>query len=158
MTKAKRGRGRPSLYTPELAELICERIAAGESLVEICEDERMPSAATVRLWAIDDREGFSALSARAYGLGYETLAEQCLKIADTPVEGIETTLKADGGEEVKRGDMLGHRKLQIETRMRLLGKWAPKRYGDKLELAGSKDSPLTVVVERLTDGNSGPKG
>jgi hypothetical protein len=36
-----------------------------------------------------------------------------------------------------REDMLGHRKLQIETRLKLLAKWSPKRYGDKLGIGGA---------------------
>lgn len=61
------------------------------------------------------------------------IAADCLRISDTPMEGVETTTKADGSIEVKTGDMLGHRKLQIDTRLKLLAKWNPKRYGDKIE-------------------------
>ena len=95
---------------------------------------RSPAASTVRSWVTQDVNGFAALSARAYALGYETLAEECLHIADTPEVGIETTTKPDGSQETREGDMLGHRRLKIDTRMRLLGKWAPKRYGEKLDM------------------------
>ncbi|MNT50547.1 hypothetical protein D3C72_1874720 [compost metagenome] len=46
--------------------------------------------------------------------------------------------------KVKRGDMLGHRKLQIETRLKLLAKWNPKRYGDRMtqEHVGANDGPI----------------
>lgn len=42
--------GRPSLYTQELAEEICERIAAGELLLHICKDAHMPVRRTVYNW------------------------------------------------------------------------------------------------------------
>lgn len=39
-TKAKRGR--PTKYTPELAERICERLSGGEPLTRICAEAGMP--------------------------------------------------------------------------------------------------------------------
>jgi hypothetical protein len=41
-------------------------------------------------------------------------------------------------------DMLGHRKLQIETRLKLLAKWNPKKYGDRVQLSGDKENPLQI--------------
>ena len=46
--------------------------------------------------------------------------------------------------------MLGHRKLQIETRLKLLAKWDPKRYGDKVDLNHGGEVGLQVVVKRYT--------
>jgi hypothetical protein len=43
--------------------------------------------------------------------------------------------------------MLQHRRLQIETRMRLLGKWAAKRYGDKVAVGGAEDLPPIQVAD-----------
>ena len=56
--------GRPTIYTPLIAESICERIADGESLRRICEDDGMPSAESVRRWVRDD-EAFRGQYARA---------------------------------------------------------------------------------------------
>ena len=42
--------------------------------------------------------------------------------------------------------MLGHRKLQIDTRKWMLSKMLPKIYGDKLELTGDKENPLQTVT------------
>jgi hypothetical protein len=125
--------GRHSTYTPEIGQQICARLAKGEPLTHICESEEMPAPRTVSDWKEAHPE-FSADFARARDQGYDAIAADCLRIADTPVEGVEYTTKADGGMEEKRGDMLGHRKLQIETRLKLLAKWDPKRYGDKLGL------------------------
>ena len=35
--------GRPTVYSPELASDLCGRLAIGESLVEICRSDKMPS-------------------------------------------------------------------------------------------------------------------
>lgn len=48
--------------------------------------------------------------------------------------------------ERTREDMLGHRKLQIETRLKLLAKWDPRRYGEKVEVNG------TMTLEQLVAG------
>lgn len=154
-----------STFDPQDAETIYEALSEGRSLLSICEAMGI-AYSTARRWE-DDFPEHAAKSARARELGCHFLAEQCLQIADTPLEGIETTEEATtitevgtGGEinmqpatltKTKRADMLGHRKLQIDTRMRLIGKWAPKLYGEKLELSGNQDAPLTVVVKRLTD-------
>lgn len=128
-----------STFNQEDAETIYACLAEGKSLLSICEVMGIPYS-TARQWERDNPE-HAANSARARELGCHFLAEQCLQIADTPLEGVETTTKADGGIEEKRGDMLAHRKLQIDTRMRLIGKWAPKIYGDKLAIGGAEDLP-----------------
>ena len=47
---AKLQDGRPSTYTPEIAEIICRRLADGESLRMICAVAPMPTRQTVRNW------------------------------------------------------------------------------------------------------------
>jgi len=56
--------GRPTIYSEELADLICERLADGESLIKICADDDMPSRRTVRLWC-REKEDFFARYTRA---------------------------------------------------------------------------------------------
>jgi hypothetical protein len=53
----------------------------------------------------------------------------------------------DKGSTIRTEDMLGHRKLQIETRLKLLAKWNPKKYGDRVAVAGDAENPLKVDVE-----------
>jgi transposase-like protein len=49
-TKKPRRRQRHA-YTPELADLICERIAAdGVALRQICQDTNMPARSTLFVW------------------------------------------------------------------------------------------------------------
>ncbi len=141
--------GRHSTYTQEIADEICERLGKGEPLAWICEDERMPAVRTVNEWASDKppagvSESFAADFAHGRARGFDAIAADALRIADTTQEGVEVTIKPDGSEEVKRGDMLGHRKLRIETRLKLLAKWDPKRYGDKVQTEHSGSMGVTV--------------
>ena len=120
---------RKTSYTAKIGAEICERLAEGEPLRKICRDTHMPAWRTVYDWIEKDKD-FAARIARARSLGFDAIAEEALEISDTPVEGEETE---DDGEKVKvkRGDMLGHRKLQVETRLKLLAKWSPEKYGEK---------------------------
>jgi hypothetical protein len=139
-------RGRPSLYTPEIAAEICARLADGETLRAICRDVHMPSERTVRSWAMDDLEGFSPQYAKARELGYATLFDQMLEIADTPRQGVIVTEKATG-TETKTADMIEHRRLQVDTRKWMLSKALPKVYGDRIE---------TVAKHQIVDENEQP--
>jgi hypothetical protein len=137
--------GRPSGYTPEIADAICERIASGESLLSICRDEAMPSKFAVLKW-LGKHDDFATQYARARELGMEARAHEIEEIAETPVIGVVRTIKPDGSVEEKQADMIEHRKLQIDTKKWLLSKLAPKKYGDKLQLAGDGGGPLRVVA------------
>lgn len=137
--------GRKSTYNLAQADQIAERIANGEPLRQICRDEGMPQWNTVYAWMKEHPE-FADRIARARVDGFDALAQECLIIADTPVIGEEEE-ESPVGKKIKRGDMLGHRKLQIETRLKLLAKWDPKRYGERIEVAGDADNPLAVSLQ-----------
>lgn len=122
--------GRPSAFSKERAEAICRRLALGESLRSICRDKKMPADSTVRSWVVDDIGGFAAQYARARDIGLDTLAEEIIEISDTPAIGKKTVSKATG-EEITEGDMIEHRRLQVDSRKWYLSKLAPKKYGDK---------------------------
>jgi len=118
--------------SPEIRERIIAGISEGIPLAVICREDGMPSVTTVWNWEQEDRE-LSESIARARLIGFDAIAAEALRIADTPVIGEEITDSKDG-RTIKRADMLGHRKLQVETRLKLLAKWDPKRYGDRPEI------------------------
>jgi hypothetical protein len=134
--------GRPSKYTPELAAEICERLSNGEPLRQICRDNHMPAWTAVYAWSAKDPE-LSERIARAREMGFDAIAEETLIIADTPEWGLTETVSPNGAS-VTKADMLGHRKLRIETRLKLLSKWDPKKYGDRLALAGDEKNPIRL--------------
>ncbi len=133
---AKRRHGRPSLWTQKVADEICTRLAQGEPLAQICREDRMPSLTTVWNWQKAKAE-FSECIARAREAGWDRIASDALEISNTPLLGVIRKVE-DTAEGTKitetHEDMLGHRRLQIETRLKLLAKWDPKRYGDKIEI------------------------
>ena len=142
----KKPTGRPSTYNPDIARQMCEQLSEGIPLREICRQEGFPAWRTVYDWMMKDPD-LSTSIARARDIGYDAMAEECLHIADTPMLGEEVTeTEGDDGIKVsiKKVDMLGHRKLQIETRLKLLAKFNPKRYGDKIVHAGDDVNPVVI--------------
>lgn len=119
--------GRPTKYTPELALLICSRLAAGESIRTICEDEEMPNASTVHLWVLEDRDGFSKQYAKARAVQAEVMFDEILALSDASVSDIRGDDKSDGAR-------VQSRKLQTDSRKWYLSKVLPKKFGDKMDL------------------------
>ena len=115
--------GRPTAYTPELGEAICELLAEGKTLKAICRmDDIEVAESTVRSWAVNPEHPFSALYARAREVGYHKMADDILDIADAS--------ETDPGQVARD-------RLRVETRKWKLSKALPKIYGDKLELNGA---------------------
>lgn len=121
-------RGRPSSYCPDKAQKIIEQLSDGIPLRVICRQEDMPYWRTVYDWIAKD-EVLSAHIARARDLGYDAIAEECLDIADE-VSGDYT--ETDKGM-VYNAEHVQRSKLKIETRLKLLAKWNPKKYGDRIQ-------------------------
>jgi hypothetical protein len=145
-------RGRPSLYTEAIADAVVAWIEDGKTLRSFCRQVGMPSRDTIDRWR-REREDFSHRVARARDDGFAELAEECLAIADTPQLGEIVTEEAGGEDGDKRKvvteDMLGHRKLQVETRLKLLACWDPKRYGtQRTEHTGSLSLETLVLASR----------
>ena len=145
----KKKTGRPSKYTPELAAEMCERLSNGEPLRQICRDDRMPEWRTVYDWLARDPE-LSAQVARAREAGYDAMAEELIEISDTLHFG-ETQVMGDKNSTTTVADMLGHRKLRIETRLKLLACWNPAKYGNKVQVGGDKENPLKVEASVQAD-------
>lgn len=138
--------GRPTSYTPALDAEICERLATGETLRAICRDDHMPSWTTVYAWRKVHAQ-FSERFTLARELGGDAIAEQALEIADTTRVG-ERTEESDEGFKVVREDMLGHRKLQIETRLKLLAVWFPRKFGQRIDMTTGGESLNLTAEER----------
>jgi hypothetical protein len=128
-------------------EAIIGWISEGKTLRDYCRQDDCPSFHTVYRW-LDDDNDFSRRFARAREIGHDVIAQECLSIANTPVAEEELQIDSEGKTKKTIKDALGHRKLQIDTRLKLLAKWDPKRYGDKLELGSDPDKPIVTEIRR----------
>lgn len=142
-----------STYTPEIADEICERLAEGEPLRQICRDLHMPAWRTVYDW-IRQNEEFSARIAHARELGFDAIAEEALDIADDARnDWMERRGENAEGYELN-GEHVQRSKLRIETRLKLLAKWSPKKYGDKqqIEHSGNVEIASAIIAARKRSG------
>ena len=119
--RAKRKAGRPSIYSPKLADRICARLANGESLRTICADPSMPDKATVLRWA-DRNPEFRGRYARARELLVEFWADELIAIAD-------------GNDDVSRD------RLRLDARKWLVARLLPRRFGE------TSDAPDDAAIE-----------
>lgn len=133
--------GRPSKRTPEICAEICERLSTGEPLAAICRDDHMPDPSTVWDWAKSD-PNLSQDIARARESGFDALAAQCIEIADDERHDWRMTKKGVIMNEVA----VSRAKLQVETRLKLLAKWDPKRYGDKIDVNANHSGEVKIII------------
>jgi hypothetical protein len=126
--------GRPSTYTPEIAAKICEGLATGKLLPQVCKATGMPCPRTVMAWLIAHPE-FSQQYARAKEIQCEQLATKTLEIADKVRKGerVRVTIDKDGNKTAEKttADMVDRARLMVDTRKWLLSKMFPKKYGDR---------------------------
>lgn len=144
--EAKKKHGRPSGFTQEIADRICEELAHGKSLRRICEAEGMPSDSMVYRW-LDQNESFREQYARARELQAEYYAAEIIEIADTCREGTKTKETKDG-TFAETGDMVERSRLMVDARKWYASKIAPKKYGDLKQVEHSG----TVTLEKLITG------
>lgn len=143
--------GRPSKFTQKVADDICNRLAAGESLRGICKSDDLPEAGTVFRWLSCGDEAFTAFReqyARAREIQADALVDEILEISDDGSNDWMERNNADGentgwqlnGEHVQRS------RLRVDSRKWFASKVAPKRYGDKVqqEISGPNGGPVAI--------------
>lgn len=131
MSDTRRKLGRPTDYTKDMADKICEKISGGLSLRAICAEPGMPARGTVYRWLIENAD-FQDQYTRARDKQADYFAEEIIEIADSAEAESAAVAKA---------------KLQIDARKWAASKIAPKKYGDKQEIdVKSSDGSMTPAV------------
>ena len=135
----KRPRGRPSVFTNELAAEICASIERGHSLRRACQADSMPSARTVHRW-LHENEDFRQQYARSRAIQTEVFIDQIVDLADAVANETEPA-------KVQAA------KLAIDTRKWVAARMLPKKYGDRVDI--QQDGQLVVRIV-LGLGELGP--
>lgn len=145
-SQAKNVGGRPSTFDPRIVDQMLNKLSDGVPLAEICREPGMPCPNTVRTWA-KDRPELSEAIAHAREDGHDIISADLRKVAR--------------GGDGSSGDVVRD-KLIVDTDLKLLAKWDPKRYGDKqqLEHSGSigatPTDPEQVAQQFITMGTQYP--
>lgn len=142
--------GRPSTFTPDLADRICAELADGRSLRSVCREDWAPSTQTVFRW-LREHEGFRDQYARAKEEAADALADEITEIADDGRNDWMEKLDKDGTPVgwLLNGEAVSRSKLRVDSRKWLASKLKPKRYGDKLEVGGTGPGGA-VLVQAVT--------
>jgi hypothetical protein len=144
--------GRPSKFTQEIADTICEEIAtSSKSLKTICEKEGMPAVRTVLHWlsegektgATEDLKLFLHSYTRARDAQADFLAEEILEIADDGSNDFMTITKGDKTYEVENKEVTNRSRLRVDARKWIASKLKPKKYSERIDL--NVDQTIEVV-------------
>lgn len=142
--------GRPTVYTQEVADIICEEIAtSNKSLKTICDDEFMPAVRTVLYW-LRTNEIFLQQYTRAKEEQADFLAEEIIEIADDSSQDLDRI--DDFGNRIENKEFVNRSRLRVDARKWVASKLKPKKYGDKLDVT-SAEKPITGF-QIVIDGNS----
>ena len=104
---------------------------------------------------MDGDEDLRLRFGRAREKGEEAMAAECLEIADNASQDM---IETEYGQRLNT-EHVQRSKLRIETRLKLLAKWNPKKWGEKVDLnhGGQPDNPIQALVENLAGNVVGVK-
>lgn len=111
------GLGRPSTFTPEIGDQLCQRIADGENVLDVCNDPGMPAWSTLCGWRVRNPD-FAAAYARARVASAEALEMAALR------KSMEATDK----------DTAAAARVQVDALKWAAAKRNPRIYGDRIEV------------------------
>jgi hypothetical protein len=139
--------GRPSLFTAALGDEICERIAMGEAVRQVCLLPEMPDETTFYRWILKD-EAFRAQYRKAKEAQMDRMEESLIEIADdSRNDWVERENERGEKKTVLNDEVVQRAKVRIATRQWLMSKLKPKKYGEKVELSGeAAKTEITVNV------------
>lgn len=131
----------PSKRNDAIEHEILNRLARGEPLSAICRsDEKFPHPSVWRDWCESD-QALAIAYARAREIGEDAIAEECLAIIDEPPARLVT----DQGPRIDPADV-HNRRLRFEGRLKLLAKWNPKRWGDRVDVTSNGEHALNIAA------------
>lgn len=140
--------GRPTLYSQEIADKICEEISTtNKSLRSICKELEI-STMTVLRWLSDpEKEDFCLHYARAKEEQADHLAEEILEIADDSSRDDKTIYdKAGNAITVENTEWTKRSQLRVDARKWIASKLKPKKYGDKLQTEHSGELNIKQIT------------
>lgn len=133
-----------STFSQEIADIICFRLAEGESLRAICREDGMPALSTVFKWLVD-HPPFSEQYRYAREAQAEWMGEDIIAIAD---DGANDTYTDEDGNTRTNYDVVARSKLRVDARKWVASKLYPKKYGDRItnEHTGKDGGPVQVKI------------
>lgn len=117
-------------YTRAFADEVCRRLAEGASLREVCRDHGIAES-SVRQWVCDNRDNFAMRYQTARVLQVEAWGDLIIEIGN----------RDDLDAQEKR--------VRIDSLKWLMSRIVPKKWGDRLLVAGEADSPIQHLHKQV---------
>jgi len=137
-------------YSEALVNEICERISAGELLIDICDDYHMPTVKTAYKW-LKANSDFNALFNQAIQDRLMIFEEQVISIADDITRDFKEITIKNVKKRVVDPEVIARAKLRIEVRFRHLeaGKAKWNKTSTLITKAEDADDPASMSNEEL---------
>jgi terminase small subunit-like protein len=142
--------GRPSSYAPEAVQEILDRIMCGEMLAKICLEEHLPTRLQFYGW-MNSRPALQSSYARARLAWADWWAERVLAIS---LDGSGDIVIDGAGKAMIDHANVQRARLAADSIKWLVGKWAPRTYGDKPQL--EEEAKTLTIQWQATDGPAPP--
>jgi hypothetical protein len=133
-TKKTAKPAKPERDKDAICQSVLQGMRDGMSAFKACQAAGVPQS-TFNRW-VDADAKLAEDYAHAREDLIERMANEVLELADSDVP--------ETGDGKRDWQAIQQRKLQVDSRKWLLSKLSPKKYGDRLELAGDKENPLQV--------------
>jgi len=139
--------GRPTIFTPELAEKICDLIREGKSERQISKMPGMPDAKTLLRWK-DTNSDFCLQSARAREASAEKFNDELLELQENLNNELQTRLLS--GDDFPKGTVEAF-KVLMQEKARQISWRDDSRFGDRKTVKIQSDTPdlSTIDMEKL---------
>lgn len=127
---------------------VCSQIEIGRSVTDILTDKGMPSREAFYEWMRADKTKVDNY-AKSLEIRADYYFDEMVKIAYNTEEG-ETIKDGPNGVEITKADMLGHRRLKVDTLKWVLSRMNPKKYGDKTDITtngNELNAPKTIMTD-----------
>lgn len=142
--KPKNPVGRPSDYSQELADKICELLADGKSLRKVCENDWAPNKSSIFRWLRTIPE-FCDQYERAKQESADSFADDMADIADDGRNDWMESNDPDNPGYKANGEHVQRTRLRLDTRKWLAAKLKPKKYGDSQRI----EHTITSVSDQM---------
>ena len=124
---------------PVIVENLLVHVANGGTVRAFCRKKHNPSYNTIYRWLDKDKELMTRFTYTSRFLGARAIAEEALELVDTipPVIGDGDNARMDNAH-------VNWMRSRADLRLKLLAKWYPQEYGEKVGIDARGDINLTI--------------
>ena len=124
---------------PVIVENLLVHVANGGTVRAFCREKHNPSYNTIYRWLDKDKDLMTRFTYTSRFLGARAIAEEALELVDTipPVIGDGDNARMDNAH-------VNWMRSRADLRLKLLAKWYPQEYGEKVGIDARGDINLTI--------------